>query len=348
MAADSARLVELAERALPFARAAGEPTCEASAQALLADLDIAMGRPEAALERTRATAARATAAGAGLALALAINPQTLAQVTLGDLAGARTVLEETVSTGVDHGFVLAFATAVLAETLRIGDEPIGAEARAGEVCAIGERIGSPLHIASGKEILGRLAAGRNEWPRAETLLHEALGLRIERDIILHIPQTLDALAEVAVGLQSHEEAARTLGIAARVRADLGLVRWAPDAPRVAQLEQAIREALGDEAYGTAHREGRELPLDDALTWIRGVRGERKRPDHGWASLTPTELRVAALVAEGLTNPQIGERMFISRGTVKVHLSHIFAKLNIATRSELATAATRQAATQQPP
>jgi DNA-binding NarL/FixJ family response regulator len=38
-----------------------------------------------------------------------------------------------------------------------------------------------------------------------------------------------------------------------------------------------------------------------------------------------------LVAEGLTNPQIGERMFISRGTVKAHLSHIFAKLNTGTR-----------------
>jgi len=60
------------------------------------------------------------------------------------------------------------------------------------------------------------------------------------------------------------------------------------------------------------------------------------------SLTPTEVRVVELVAEGLTNPQIGERMFISRGTVKVHLSHIFAKLSIATRAELAAEATRRA------
>ena len=54
-----------------------------------------------------------------------------------------------------------------------------------------------------------------------------------------------------------------------------------------------------------------------------------------------ELRVVELVAEGLTNPQIGERMFISRGTVKVHLSHIFAKLGTATRAELAAEATRR-------
>jgi DNA-binding NarL/FixJ family response regulator len=45
------------------------------------------------------------------------------------------------------------------------------------------------------------------------------------------------------------------------------------------------------------------------------------------------------VVEGLTNPQIGERMFISRGTVKVHLSHTFAKLGTSTRAELAAEAT---------
>ena len=48
-----------------------------------------------------------------------------------------------------------------------------------------------------------------------------------------------------------------------------------------------------------------------------------------------------LAAEGLTNPEIGARMFISRGTVKVHLSHIFAKLGVSTRSELASQATRR-------
>jgi DNA-binding NarL/FixJ family response regulator len=53
--------------------------------------------------------------------------------------------------------------------------------------------------------------------------------------------------------------------------------------------------------------------------------------------------VVELVAQGLTNPQIGERMFIARGTVKVHLSHIFAKLDIATRAELAADATRRTA-----
>jgi DNA-binding NarL/FixJ family response regulator len=96
------------------------------------------------------------------------------------------------------------------------------------------------------------------------------------------------------------------------------------------------------ACDAAFASGAELSLDQAVDWIRRARGERKRPARGWESLTPTEVRVVELVAEGLTNPQIGDRMFISRGTVKVHLSHIFAKLGIATRSELAVEATRRA------
>ena len=88
-------------------------------------------------------------------------------------------------------------------------------------------------------------------------------------------------------------------------------------------------------------EGAALTIDDALEWARRARGPRTRPAAGWASLTPTEVRVVELVAQGLTNPQIAERMFISRETVKTHLVHAFAKLGVRNRTELAAlAATR--------
>lgn len=114
-----------------------------------------------------------------------------------------------------------------------------------------------------------------------------------------------------------------------------------DEPRIAELEETLREQLGNAGFGNAYEEGTALLLAEAVTWMRHARGERKRPARGWESLTPTELRVVDLVAEGLTSPQIGERMFISRGTVKVHLSHIFAKPNIASRAELAAETTRR-------
>ena len=72
-------------------------------------------------------------------------------------------------------------------------------------------------------------------------------------------------------------------------------------------------------------------------------GGRKRPAVGWAALTPAEREVVRLVSEGLRNDAIARRLFIAPGTVKVHLSHIFAKLGITTRAELAA----QAAAQEP-
>jgi DNA-binding CsgD family transcriptional regulator len=73
---------------------------------------------------------------------------------------------------------------------------------------------------------------------------------------------------------------------------------------------------------------------------RGRRGPRGRPRTGWHSLTPTERGVAELVAEGLSNPQIGDRLFISRRTVQTHLAHVFAKLDLTSRAQLAAVVTQ--------
>jgi DNA-binding CsgD family transcriptional regulator len=59
-----------------------------------------------------------------------------------------------------------------------------------------------------------------------------------------------------------------------------------------------------------------------------------RPVTGWASLTATERKVTALVAEGLTNALVADRMFLSRHTVDFHLRQIFRKLGIGSRVEL--------------
>ena len=87
--------------------------------------------------------------------------------------------------------------------------------------------------------------------------------------------------------------------------------------------------------------GASEALDEAIAYARRARGTRKRPSGGWESLTPTELEIVRHAAAGLTNPEIGARMFISRGTVKVHLSHIYAKLGLRNRSEVAAEAMRR-------
>ncbi|MFC0548782.1 helix-turn-helix transcriptional regulator [Kutzneria chonburiensis] len=68
---------------------------------------------------------------------------------------------------------------------------------------------------------------------------------------------------------------------------------------------------------------------------RGQRGPRNRPETGWDALTGAELKVAVLVADGLSNPDIAAQLFLSRRTVQTHVSHILAKLGARSRVEIA-------------
>ncbi|HVE75941.1 MAG TPA: AAA family ATPase [Actinomycetota bacterium] len=66
----------------------------------------------------------------------------------------------------------------------------------------------------------------------------------------------------------------------------------------------------------------------------GVAGKRGRPKTGWEALTDAEKRVVELAADGLTNPRIAERLFLSRYTVQSHLKSVFQKLGITSRMQL--------------
>jgi DNA-binding CsgD family transcriptional regulator len=79
----------------------------------------------------------------------------------------------------------------------------------------------------------------------------------------------------------------------------------------------------------------------------GRRRAKSRPRTGWAALTPTERRVATLVADGRSNQDIAEEMFLSRRTVQSHVSSILAKLSLASRVELAVVTYTQPGTETP-
>ena len=68
---------------------------------------------------------------------------------------------------------------------------------------------------------------------------------------------------------------------------------------------------------------------------RGPRSKHRRARSGWDSLTPAETKIAALVGEGLSNPQIAARLLLSRRTVATHVSHILKKLGVHSRTDIA-------------
>ena len=88
-------------------------------------------------------------------------------------------------------------------------------------------------------------------------------------------------------------------------------------------------------------EGAALSTDEAIAYALRGRGERKRPSTGWESLTPTELDVVRLVAEGIPNKDIATRLFVSPRTVQSHLRHVYNKLSLTSRVQLAQEAARR-------
>ncbi|OXM62814.1 helix-turn-helix transcriptional regulator [Amycolatopsis vastitatis] len=181
----------------------------------------------------------------------------------------------------------------------------------------------PSPLAGVLEQQGYLA----EPEQAAELQHEALTLRVDHGLRLGVLASLDALTTLLARTGREADAARVLVSASRARAELGFPRR--------PSEQAELDALGLATDETPMR------LDDVVAFVRRTRGARGRPSSGWGSLTPTELEVVKLAAEGCTNPEIGTRLFMSRGTVKTHLAHVYAKLGIANRTELATVAAAQ-------
>ena len=98
--------------------------------------------------------------------------------------------------------------------------------------------------------------------------------------------------------------------------------------------------MGDNDFEAAWAEGAALPTDEAIAYAQRGRGERKRPASGWASLTPAELDVVRLVGEGLGNKDIATRLFVSPRTVQTHLTHVYTKLGLTSRVQLAQEASR--------
>ena len=116
------------------------------------------------------------------------------------------------------------------------------------------------------------------------------------------------------------------------------------AGRVPEASALFDEALNVYEHVRAQRAtARALASMRKLGLGRKRRGARKRPESGWEALTPSELEVVHLAAQGMTNPEIGQRLFISRRTVQTHLAHAFRKLDISSRVELAAEAARRGA-----
>ncbi|UUZ61002.1 LuxR family transcriptional regulator [Nocardioides sp. B-3] len=169
-------------------------------------------------------------------------------------------------------------------------------------------------------------------PEAALDLHlEALRYGLDSDFDMGLIYCLEAIIACHLHRGDLDRAAVLTGAVDRGREESGF--WASS--YVPDPRRELGERMPEAPLIDALARGRSMDLRRAAARVTRSRGPRRRPGAGWASLTPTEVEVATPAAEGLTNPQIAERLFVSRSTVKTHLEHVYAKLGIAGRTELA-------------
>jgi len=147
----------------------------------------------------------------------------------------------------------------------------------------------------------------------QSLLSAAAEYYRSVDMPLLLAQTLEDSAVVAAALGAADDARRHLEAAAEGYRALG-ASW-----DLARADARLRE------FGIR----------------RGRRTGRTRPDTGWEALTPAEAKVASLVAQGSSNPEIAALLYLSPRTVQTHVSHILTKLGVHSRSEIAREAARR-------
>ncbi|MFJ5261168.1 ATP-binding protein [Streptomyces sp. NPDC088387] len=208
-----------------------------------------------------------------------------------------------------------------------------------------ERHGDEWVLSYVLRILALAYAGKDDLPRAERHAREALRLKRAVHDVLGSGLTLDLLARIACQSGAYERAAVLLGGADRVWADVDRNRWGSDALNSArrEVESRTREAVGVDAFRRAYDHGGSLGLEEIVAHAL----DERRPEPTAAPpayvtpLTRRENEVARLVAEGLANQQIADRLVIARRTAEGHVERILSKLGFSSRSQIAAWVTAQ-------
>jgi predicted ATPase/DNA-binding NarL/FixJ family response regulator len=186
--------------------------------------------------------------------------------------------------------------------------------------------------------LGTTLSAQGRPEEAGPLLAEALRTYTDLNDPRGVAQCLEALAHVASERAHYESAARLIGAAAALRERVGVPQLDTEQARSSAVERAVARALGPQDADTHMHVGRTMPVQQAADLAIAVAlgtapGDPDRSDQ--LPLTPRERQVAALVASGRTNRQIGRALGISEKTAEVHLHHVMSKLDARSRAEVA-------------
>lgn len=192
--------------------------------------------------------------------------------------------------------------------------------------------------------LGVIARRRGDTHAARRFLREGLEWLGRYQASLEAIPLIEEAARLETDRNAAERAATILAAAAALRDAIGALAR-PDVRQVLDGDiDRVRSRLSPPQFSAAWAAGREMTLDAAIAFAVGEEAGASQPSvprHGFAMpgalpLTPREQEVAELVAKGLTNRAIAERLVIAPGTVRIHVERILSKLGITSRVQIAT------------
>jgi predicted ATPase/DNA-binding CsgD family transcriptional regulator len=335
-----------ARRAVEVSRQVGRPGWEAIGLAGLGAAVVLQGYHGQAQDwLSRAQAVLRARALGGSQYEVWVRPWlALSAYVSGDLETARATAAEIVRIGRGGGSrwdeaIGEWLLGVLAHGQQHNDQ-----ARAHLEASRALSTGPRLPFTLGRSLLGLAELAKKEDEDLGTaweLAHDGLEVLGDYGDRVGAAAALETIAALALGLGEPERSLRLLAASQRFHTESGIARFPVQADRFDRARDAARAALDDTDATACWEAGGELSLADAVAYARRGRGERQRPQVGWASLTPVERDVVRLVAEGRTNAEIGQRLFISVNTVKKHLSRVYAKVEVDGRADLAAQVARR-------
>jgi predicted ATPase/DNA-binding CsgD family transcriptional regulator len=219
-----------------------------------------------------------------------------------------------------------------------------AEALAGEAVAIGRIVGPTPALVVSLGTLATCAIERRDHHRAASLLEESIALAHRgRDPIV-VGWLVELLAGLAAAVGQAEPAARLFGATTAWKERFGISPFPIERPRYDRAIGSVRSRLDAPRFAAAWDVGRAMTLPqavaEALAVAAAIQNAQSPADHPTPStaptafgLTPREMAVLRLLAEGYTNQQIGAALFISPETVRRHATNIYGKLGITNRAE---------------
>jgi DNA-binding CsgD family transcriptional regulator len=185
--------------------------------------------------------------------------------------------------------------------------------------------------------LGWAALLQSDSELARALHTEGLELQREVGDRPAASESLGALACVAQAQGEAGRAARLFGAAQALREVIGYQQESGDRALAEPYLAAARSRLGEAAWDVAYAEGREMTFEESVDYALSVEKHpttpASAPAPGYpAGLTPREMQVLRMVAQGMASAEVAKELFVSTRTVDTHLTSIYHKLGISSRA----------------